>query len=488
LLILTGLPFLALLLLLGGLDPGLILASFIASGMTLLSIACLSIFNSVLAAKPRTAIFATYAEVLAYFVTSLLIVELSDRPYLPEPVMWFCAGNPYLALQDIKELVRTRGLVGPGLSRIVLVYCLFHAVVIVLFLAGSLVGLRWWNRLQASEGSRRAFVVFSKPKRLPRVGDRPVLWKELYAAPFLHVRRGGLILLTSIWVVGLVFGGLVVFAQIYFYFALDKIPDGLVENVNWLSTAIGCFAAVGAAIHSAGAFAGERDRQTFDSLLATPLRNRDIVWDKWWGGFLSVRKAWYCLVAIWIVNVMTEETNWLAVPVSAVACIVYAAFGTSVGMWFSLKCGTTLRAMFWTLVLLILTCGGHQVATWFIGPLVSDPTPRMQSGSAYLKPPWFKRLDEFQSYGLTPPMTLYHLASTKDIVESQHPINLTRRIRQFMIEDCVLGLGAYAAGAVFLLLAVIKRFDKATGRISIAQRMIRAKNPPQMRQLSPSRR
>jgi hypothetical protein len=179
---------------------------------------------------------------------------------------------------------------------------------------------------------------------------------------------------------------------------------------------------------------------------------------------------------------MTEQTNWLAVPVLVVACLVYAAFGTSVGLWFSLKCRTTLRAMFCTLVVLIVTCGGHQVVTWFIGPLVSDQIPVMQGGSAFLKPPWFKRLDEFQSYGLTPPTTLYHLASSKDIVESLHPINLTR------LGDCVLGLGVYAACATLLLLAVFNWFDRATGRVSEARRMKPALSPNQMRQLSPSGR
>jgi ABC-type transport system involved in multi-copper enzyme maturation permease subunit len=463
LLILTGLPFLALLLLLGGLDPGLILASFIASGMTLLSIACLSIFNSVLAAKPRTAIFATYAEVLAYFVISLLIVELSDRKYLPEPVEWFCAGNPYLALQDIKELVRTRGLLGPGLTGVVLLYCSFHAVVIGLFLAGSLVGLRWWNRRQASEGSRRAFVVFFKPKRLPRIGNRPVLWKELYAAPFLHLKRGGLIILTSLWIVGLLCGTLLMIAQLVFFASsrdreiLDYMTHGLTEYMGYLATLVGCLAAVGAAIHSAGAFASERDRQTFDNLLATPLLNRDIVWDKWWGGFLSVRKAWYCLIVIWAVGVFTRHINPYSIPVLLFACPIYAAVGTSVGLWFSLVCRTTLRAMFWTVLVLGIAFGGHHVIGWFID----------------LGKPLGRELIELQQYGLNPPSTLYYLASTTEARK---------------VPYCVFGLSVYAAFAELLLLCVFHRFDKATGRMPIGQRRIPAKNVEKMRQLSPSHR
>jgi hypothetical protein len=38
---------------------------------------------------------------------------------------------------------------------------------------------------------------------------------------------------------------------------------------------------------------------------------------------------------------------------------------------------------------------------------------------------------------------------------------------RFLIDDCVLGLAAYAACAAFLLLAVFKRFANATGRLPL---------------------
>src|SRR5262249_2671439 len=98
LLVLAALPVLILLFVLGGISPLLIVDGFDVSLVTLLSIACLSIFNSVLAAKPRTAIFATYIELAAYFVTSILLHVLSAPNTLPSVVNWYCAGNPYLAL------------------------------------------------------------------------------------------------------------------------------------------------------------------------------------------------------------------------------------------------------------------------------------------------------------------------------------------------------------------------------------------------------
>jgi ABC-type transport system involved in multi-copper enzyme maturation permease subunit len=73
LVVFTGLPVLALLQLLGGVDPKMILAGFLASGLTLFSLSTLGILNSVLASRPRTAIFFTYLEILAYLLASLFL-------------------------------------------------------------------------------------------------------------------------------------------------------------------------------------------------------------------------------------------------------------------------------------------------------------------------------------------------------------------------------------------------------------------------------
>jgi ABC-type transport system involved in multi-copper enzyme maturation permease subunit len=411
-------------------------------------------------------------QIIAFFGTTLLLVELSDPNSIPDPVLWICRGNPYLALQEIENLLKTTGGLGLRTYAIVAWFLLFHVAVAALSLAGSLVALRFWNRRLASQGSQRAFVVLVKPKRLPAVGDKPVLWRELYAAPFLHVRRGGRIVLTSLWFVGLLFVGLLLVAQVMFFTAtsdralIDYHAHELTVNIRRLIVALGCLAAVAAAIHTAGAFTSERDRQTLDSLLTTPLTNRAIIWGKWWGGFLSVRKAWYCLLAILIVSALTEQTDPLTVPIMAVACLVYAAFGASVGLWFSLVCRSTLRAMFWTLLVLILASGGHRSLLWFIEPAATIPEPRFGS-TAYRHTGWFETLVEFQTYGLTPTTTLHYLASSKDLGAHGSPFDFFSRKLRFMIDNCVLGLAIYTICAAFLLLGVFKRFAQATGRLPL---------------------
>src|SRR5208282_5800933 len=69
--LLTGLPVLALLQLLGGVDPNLLLMAFALTGLTMLSLGSLSILFSVLCKTGLSAVFDTY------FLTGLYLVGSS---------------------------------------------------------------------------------------------------------------------------------------------------------------------------------------------------------------------------------------------------------------------------------------------------------------------------------------------------------------------------------------------------------------------------
>src|SRR5262249_33389914 len=66
LLIITGLPILGILQFMGGVDPNLVLAGFVITGLSMVSLASVSILTSVYAKKPRTAIVVSYLILLAY--------------------------------------------------------------------------------------------------------------------------------------------------------------------------------------------------------------------------------------------------------------------------------------------------------------------------------------------------------------------------------------------------------------------------------------
>ena len=110
LVILTGLPVLCLLELLGGVDPALVLVGFAATGLTMLSLASLSILVSVYARQPRQAVLWTFGWITAYLTAAglgwLLVLpsvgwatwpstETWTSPVtVTDAVGWFNAGNP----------------------------------------------------------------------------------------------------------------------------------------------------------------------------------------------------------------------------------------------------------------------------------------------------------------------------------------------------------------------------------------------------------
>jgi hypothetical protein len=83
-----------------------------------------------------------------------------------------------------------------------------------------------------------------------------------------------------------------------------------------------------ATVRGASSVAGERDRDTWVSLLATPLSGREILRGKWAGCVFGQRDLMFLLAAVWAVGVFTGSVNPLPLIPAAVLLAVYvAAFG-----------------------------------------------------------------------------------------------------------------------------------------------------------------
>src|SRR5205814_729424 len=89
----------------------------------------------------------------------------------------------------------------------------------------------------------------------------------------------------------------------------------------------------------AGAIAGEKDRDTWTSLLATPLGTHEILVGKCYGCVFGQRDAMYLLAAVWAVGVLTMSVNPFAVALAAGALAIYlVAFA-----WLGIACSVTAR-------------------------------------------------------------------------------------------------------------------------------------------------
>jgi ABC-type transport system involved in multi-copper enzyme maturation permease subunit len=487
LILLTALPVLSLLQLLGGVDPQMLLAGFVATGVTMLSLAALSILNSVYASRPRTAIALSYSQAALYFGVTTCSLLLWSPGTLPAGVRWACAGNPYVALKELRAVLTVRGIptaAGSGtlitaLPGIFLSYVGFHLAVTVVCLIGSLVGLRLWARWQASGRTRKAYVIALTQRRLPPVSARPMMWKELHAEPLIRLGEAAQIIITTGVALTLIFAAFVLISVIVVGLTLGHLSETMNTTVRLMGTALASLMVLGAAVRAAGAISGERDRQTMDTLLTTPVENDSIVWAKWWGSVLGVRKAGWCLLAVWAVGTATGGLSPAAVPLLLLALFVYLGFAASLGLWFSLRCRTTLRATIWTMVTLLGVGAGPWLLTLFCcSPLGFVP----QKAPARLAGPTSGvtgLLAQVQSYTLTPPVTMAALAFYHEDffkVDSRgneaHVYGFgddepyeSRVLKQLALS--LLGVVLYGLAAIVLLQRTRSRFTAITGRLPL---------------------
>lgn len=502
LLLMTGLPVLGILQLLGGVDPQLVLAGFAATTLTMISLASLSIFNSVYCEKPRTAILLTYIEAGLYLVLANVVRAMLGNSDLLSQVL--NSGNILAAISELRQTqaaqaatAATTALVpgtpappAPSMAATLTVllrdYALFHGGVTIITLFLATAWLRVWSKWQASSRSKRSFAITFLPRRRARIGKSPMLWKEVYVEPLFRFGRWSMAIVGA-----LVYGFVVLSAFAFFILFLLGITLGILdeamnEGIRWVGTPLACLMLVSIALRSASSFSSERDRQTFDSLLSSPLTNEAILRAKWLGSLLSVRRLGYYLGFIWLLGLFTGGLHLLALPLLVGAWFIYAAFMCSVGMIFSLFCKTTTRATLWTLVTITALSVGHWLCGLCCGPLLlltnsgsTYPYSRGGYSSVETRNEW---VTEFQKYGLTPPFTLnlftFYERELDNSLDSTDSSNYSSRprVRTFTCGRTIaafFGLGCYAMAAWVLWAISCEHFTRVTGRMPMPPEVIR---------------
>jgi len=424
-LILTGLPILSLTQFFGGIDPNLVLSGFAALGLTLASLACLSILHSTYARKPRDAIVFTYLTAAGYLGISYVLgrwAAVNPGPMavgitgdeeggaltVGALVDAFTAGNLFTGLQKLIESWKNGQPLTAILPALLGSYALFHGSVALCCTAWAVVRLRVVALKQAGKGVSRGRA--RRLGRRPDIGSQPVAWREVYVERGYHFNHWARLIVAALVLVS--------FAP-----ALETLRDlandvltgrgvsplwrsqlrlAMSAWVQQMGTLVACLSLVGVAVRAAGSISGERDRQTLDGLLLTPLRRDDMLRGKWLGSILSMRWAWVWLAAIWAVGVATGGLSLLAVPLLMLAWLIFATIAANIGLFFSISSSTTLRATMSTLVALVVVAFGHWSLWFCLGPLFL-----FSAGSKSEFPEW---VVNFQWYGMTPPWTLQVLA------------------------------------------------------------------------------
>jgi ABC-type transport system involved in multi-copper enzyme maturation permease subunit len=395
--ILAAVPILSFTQFFGGIEPDLLLASIIALVVTTISLGCLGILNSVYTKKSRDAIVMTYLAAAVYLGTSLLAwvvvqnvlsPEVVDWPStdewaspvtLRELVNWLNAGNVLLAFYEL-ALAWNRGqTLADVLPGVLGGYVLFHGLFSLFCCLWAIYRVRP-VALKQTYGKAKKHSLGVRFWDRPTVTNWPMVWKEVFAEPGMRFnwlgRTIGIILLVICFVPA-------VWILTDFYLELfhpvvigqPSLPvrnrwerwERLGEEMNiWVrctSTTLASLMLLGVAVRAAGSVSGERDRQTLDALLASPLSCDSILFAKWAGSILSMRTGWLWLGLIWAIGIATGGLHVVAVVLLLVAWVVYAAFFAAVGLWFSAGSRTSLRATLWTLLATVGLSVGHWLLT-----------------------------------------------------------------------------------------------------------------------------
>jgi ABC-type transport system involved in multi-copper enzyme maturation permease subunit len=287
------------------------------------------------------------------------------------------------------------------------------------------------------------------PRPRPRVGDDALLWKEMYLEQEFQWERLNPLLAIFLLFVG-VCAGSVGLTIIIVALATQGTPAAAVNLwLKCVGTPLVCLMCVVIAFYAAASVSRERERQTLDNLLTTPDGAGAVLRAKWLGSMLSVRHCFWCLAVVYGLGLISGGLHPFAVPLLALAYLVYTAFVASLGLYFSTVSNTTLRATVFTLMFLVALCGLQGLLWGTLGALLQDG----------VLPRWLAALPPVQEYGLTPPVPLLVLS---------FPLFGGRLDRDFdfttpaTLASALAGLAVYAAAAWVLWRMTLARFRALT--------------------------
>jgi ABC-type transport system involved in multi-copper enzyme maturation permease subunit len=204
------------------------------------------------------------------------------------------------------------------------------------------------------------------------------------------------------------------------------------------------------AVSAANRVTRERERQTLDSLMTLPHTDTEVLFAKWLGSVLIVRRFFWVPIGLWVIGLFTGALSLFAIPLLVGSFVVYLAFFANLGLWFSTLYGSSLRANLFTLLTTLLFLSGSASMLGSMG------THTISIGAVPDLKSWGYLVVEF---GLGPPNTLWALTFSPDDLQGATEA-ATQFARMFA---AIAGLHLYIVGAVCLWILARARFRALKG-------------------------
>ena len=380
-------PILVLLSLFGGVDPLEACVFGLCCFTTAFLITSASTVASVHARKPMEAISGVYAMGALWLFGPSLVRWLLPYPggifvsiyELVKPVNDFIGlSSPLFVFIDVGMRFASRlSFVNEFLKMAAL-----QSVLGVVLIAYAILRLRPLFRSDHDLRRTRFSLLGAKARRLlprPVCGDDAMLWKEMYVSKTtMRSKITGVILF-------------VVVAGLLGYYTYDCGKEALKEVMSYgygtgspsqgrrdfngflrvIETMIVIFWVIGVAMTASGSLSGEREADTWISLIATPLTPEEILRGKMIGSLWMTR--WIGMV--WLFMLVMGVALGAVHPLGAVGVLllttVYLGFGVALGTIYSLISKNSGRALIATLFTMFVVNGFYLI--FFIPiPMVSS--------------------------------------------------------------------------------------------------------------------
>jgi ABC-type transport system involved in multi-copper enzyme maturation permease subunit len=451
-LVLSGVPVLALAMLLGGIAPRNIVTLTGITLSTVLFVAMVSMAVSAWTAKARDAVVRAYLLFFCIWVLPFPLLALTEigptytwmRPLVDQ----FLVTNPVVAFTMILD---GRGLSGTPIEPWPL---LLNLVSNQMLLGGTAIVLAtlFMRRVHLRESG--------KPDRKRRwrfqlfrgqIGDNPMHWKEMYAEP--GSSRLGLLGYGLLAVIFATVCGITIYSYIMSIDGYGRYywqGEYYCNYAIYMSTFLSCCGLLLMTARAAGSITVEKERDSWVSLIGTPLEGAQIVKAKIMGSLWSLRGLAPFLAVVLLPALTLRPSFFLGMLFSLLNLGILAAFLAALGVYCSLRSKSTLRAMAAALGITLVIGGGYMLCC----------CPVMELGAR-------GGGDEGFILGAAPcmPFLLFWPELAGMMIDRNYRGGPPERDFGLFMAACLIGTIGYAVAGGMIMVATVDQFDEQSGRV-----------------------
>jgi ABC-type transport system involved in multi-copper enzyme maturation permease subunit len=392
--LIVSLPILAILQLLGGIETESLLLVFALGVSTMVFIACVSLLISATHERTQTAIGRCYFVVLLglllpFLLSWVVMFVAAVSTGSPSVLYWYWdvigyylfAWNPFYVMTEQFWVMAMSGQTGRFLDAgTVFTMIGYHAAISAVCVAITVYRLRRSVVNSKAVAAPKARGESRRWWRFQLSDTNPMFWKEMHLAGSSAGRTwiGWFLALLGpvLWL------GLSGFMYVYdwmLYFQYNSLYGRHSSNEPsfygmWVITSgviFGMLACLVASVRGASSVASERERDTWLSLIASPLSGTQIVWAKIAGALWGTR--WLAVVmALLLIALIPRDLQFMPslilFPVTAFTLVFFFA---ALGVRFSLTSSTSTKAIGWTLAVAFTVSGLYLMCCmpiFFAGP------------------------------------------------------------------------------------------------------------------------